>query len=69
MSRGGPFRVCAQPEPMTPDLSDVLATVGLLLMAAGAGWIYPPAGLIVPGVVLFLMGIRLGASGSPRGEE
>lgn len=53
---------------MTPDLSDVLATVGLLLMAAGAGWIYPPAGLIVPGVVLFLMGIRLGAS-TPQGEE
>ena len=30
-----------------PD--DVLVGGGLLLVAAGAGWVYPPAGLIVLG--------------------
>lgn len=35
---------------------DILALVGLLLLSAGAFWIYAPAGLVVPGVVLLWFG-------------
>ena len=30
-------------------MSDILLITGLLIVASGAGWIYPPAGLIVLG--------------------
>jgi hypothetical protein len=56
---------------MKPDLPDLLSVIGLLLTAAGAAWIYPPAGLIVPGVVLFVMGVRLGSASAagPKAKE
>ena len=34
------------------DEGDVVLGVGVLLLSGGAGWVYPPLGLIVPGVVL-----------------
>lgn len=47
-----------------PDLSDLWAAAGLFLCSVGLWWIYPPLGLIVPGAVMFIMGIRLGRGGS-----
>lgn len=32
---------------------NALALAGLLLLTAGAAWAWPPAGLLVPGAVLF----------------
>lgn len=45
---------------MDMDRYDTLAIVGALVMAAGVGLIYVPAGLIVLGLVLAATGI-LGA--------
>lgn len=33
------------------DARDILATVGLVLLAAGSWAVYPPAGLVVPGAI------------------
>ena len=35
----------------------ILQAVGLLAIAAGAAWIFPPAGLIVAGIALVLVGM------------
>lgn len=43
---------------MKPDLRDGFVFGGVALVAAGAGWIFAPAALIVPGLVLFWLGIR-----------
>lgn len=45
------------------SLLDLIALLGLLLIAAGAGWVYPPAGLIVAGVEALVVGV------SARAEE
>ncbi len=51
---------------MTPDLHDILALLGLLLLAGGVWCIYPPAALILVGVIL----LGVGVMGRPpaRGE-
>lgn len=36
---------------------DVVGVSGLLLTAAGAAWVFPPAGLIVPGLILMAVAI------------
>jgi hypothetical protein len=36
---------------------DAVGFVGLSLTAAGAWWVFPPAGLIVPGVILMAVAI------------
>jgi len=35
-----------------PDLHDILALLGLLLIGAGVWWVYPPAALILVGAIL-----------------
>lgn len=37
--------------------SDTVAVAGLLILAAGSWWIYPPAGLLVLGLGVLLLGI------------
>lgn len=44
------------------DRFDFIALLGLLLLAGGLYFVYPPAALIVPGAVLLLVG-ALGARG------
>lgn len=34
------------------DRRDFVGLAGLVLIGAGLGWIFPPAGLIVPGAIL-----------------
>lgn len=36
---------------------DVVGVSGLSLTAVGAWWVYPPAGLIVPGLILMAVAI------------
>jgi len=36
---------------------DILVLVGLGLTTGGAWWIYPPLGLIVPGIALCCLGL------------
>ena len=40
---------------MTLTAFNRLLMAGLLLVAAGAGWVYPPAGLIVGGALLIVL--------------
>jgi hypothetical protein len=42
---------------LLPDAQDVHLYGGALLLAAGAGAIYPPAGLLVAGLALLLLGL------------
>lgn len=42
----------------------VLMVLGLLAVTAGAAWIYPPAGLIVAGVLLVVAGLAAYMEGS-----
>jgi len=35
-----------------------IALLGLLLVASGCSWIYPPAGLIAAGVILLIDSMR-----------
>lgn len=42
---------------MIPDLKDILAFLGVGLIATGAGMIFIPASLIVVGVFLLWLGI------------
>ncbi|MDQ3275177.1 MAG: hypothetical protein M3Q39_09150 [Actinomycetota bacterium] len=42
---------------LLPDLRDVLALVGLALLTVGAGMVYRPAAYLVPGFVLFVIGL------------
>ncbi len=35
------------------DANDATASAGLVLLALGCGWAWPPLGLIVPGLILF----------------
>lgn len=35
-------------------IRSMLAWLGIVLIAVGAWWIYPPAGLIAPGLLIFL---------------
>ena len=42
---------------LVPDLRDVLAFIGLSLLAVGVWMIYPPAAFILVGAVLFLIGV------------
>lgn len=46
------------------DLADVLALAGLILIAAGAAWVYAPAGLIVLGFGFLGLGLMLARSNS-----
>lgn len=45
-------------------LWDLLAALGVLLLAAGAGWVYTPLALIVPGAILLALAL-LGARRPP----
>ena len=38
-------------------MKDLLALAGLALLAAGLWWIYPPAALVVVGLVLLAVGV------------
>lgn len=49
------------------DPNDVIGALGLLLVAAGIWWIYPPAGLIAAGLMLIGLAVIL-ALGHKRGE-
>lgn len=44
---------------------EVIALAGLALVSAGLHQVYPPAALIAPGAVLFLVGV-FGARGQAR---
>ena len=50
------------------DRYDVLAAVGLVLLAVGLVWVWWPLALIVPGVVLLAIGVigAMGRGTSPR---
>ena len=50
------------------DRYDVLAAVGLVLLAVGLVWVWWPLALIVPGVVLLAIGLigAMGRGPSPR---
>lgn len=37
--------------------ADLLLTAGAVLISAGAGWVYPPAGLITAGTLLIAGGV------------
>ena len=39
------------------DIYDVLALVGLALLTAGGWLVWPPAGLLVPGAGLLIIGV------------
>jgi hypothetical protein len=39
------------------DRRDFVGLAGLVLVGAGAGWIFPPAGLIIPGAILTAVAI------------
>jgi hypothetical protein len=41
-------------------LADILGIVGALLLAIGAGMIYPPAGVIVAGALCVAAAVRVG---------
>ena len=40
------------------DFADACLAAGLCLLGVGAWWIYPPASLLLLGVILLGMGIR-----------
>jgi len=50
------------------DRYDVIAVVGLVLLAVGLVWVWWPLALIVPGVVLLAIGLigAMGRGTSPR---
>ena len=48
------------------DRYDVMALVGLALLAAGLVWVWWPLALIVPGVVLLAVGVVGAAVGGSR---
>jgi hypothetical protein len=53
-------------------LWDVITGSGLLLLAIGLWWIWPPLALVVVGLLLTLFGFwgaRLWATGRPRPED
>ena len=37
--------------------ADLLLALGSVLVSVGAGWVYPPAGLVAAGVLLFAGGV------------
>jgi hypothetical protein len=41
------------PSPWRPDARDLLALIGLALLAYGLWLVYPPSAFIVPGTMLF----------------
>ena len=41
-----------------PGADDLHAYGGLILLAIGCAWAWPPLGLIVPGALLFALGIQ-----------
>lgn len=45
------------------DRGNILLFGGIGLMAGGAGWVYPPASLLVAGVFLFALGLIVELSG------
>ena len=45
---------------MKPDLFDVLALGGLVMLGAGLWMVWPPLGLIVPGGILVIVGVMGG---------
>jgi len=53
---------------MNWTFADVLTTGGILAIAGGAAWVYPPAGLIVLGVLAAGIGIAVDIAAS-RGEK
>lgn len=42
---------------MYPDIFDFLSFFGLVLMAIGLYFVYPPLALMVPGVLVFGLGV------------
>ena len=54
---------------MIPDLYDLLALAGLVMLGVGLWWIWPPLGLVVPGGLLFVVGMLAawGKVGRPKG--
>lgn len=46
-----------------PDASDTIFTLGLLLATAGAYFVWPPAALLLPGVVLMWLGSLMARRG------
>lgn len=53
---------------MRPGLEDLAVVVGLVMLGAGFWWCWPPLGLIVPGALLFLLGVVLAMRGAGSGE-
>lgn len=51
------------------DEGDAVLAVGVLLLSGGAGWVYPPMGLIVPGVVLTYLALFWGRRPASRKER
>lgn len=45
------------------DYTDLIAVIGLALLAAGLYFIYPPLALVIPGAVLLLVGLAAGRRG------
>lgn len=42
---------------ITSNAVDLVSGAGILSVSAGAAWIYPPAGLIVLGLLLLAIGV------------
>lgn len=42
---------------MMPDLYDLLALAGLVMLGVGLWWVWSPLGLIVPGGILVIVGV------------
>jgi len=52
---------------MTFDWSDTLIVLGAVAIVAGAWLVYPPAALIVGGLVLAAVGLLLSHTSNPKG--
>lgn len=51
------------------DERDAVLGIGVLLLSGGCGWVYPPMGLIVPGVVLTYLALFHGRRAASRKER
>jgi len=40
-----------------PDLFDLMALAGLVMLGVGLWWIWPPLALVVPGALLLAIGL------------
>lgn len=42
---------------MKPDLNDVIAILGLVMLTSGIWWLSPPWALIITGTLILILGV------------